>query len=351
VGVVWYGTDDVVNDDSARWRVFYAQGTNANGNTPSFQIAEASDHTIHAANISLKGLPLLGTGPNRNLIDYFQVNFDPQGAAVIGYTDDHNDFRGHGYVARQITGPSINGGSLPAVAEGTSLPAQPFVVPGTTGNPQPQPMQPGPAGEQVTDFAQDQDVGLVGVAPANSPVDILTIKYTSQDSNQGPVITATMKVSDLSVIPGDTTYRMYFTANAPEKGIIGVPGNQYSKGLPDQGDQFYVEAATNPNGTGATFSWGTTTRNFDGSTTDTTGGAADVGFFNTTNGTITVRVSASKLNPTLLTRGHTLITTSPSTTFCGLRGRATETVSNGTGRSAIFDLTRGGTEFTIGNPF
>src|SRR6185312_13841583 len=148
------------------------------------------------------------------------------------------------------------------------------------------------------------------------------------------------------------TYRMYFTANAPELGVIGVPGNQFSKGLPDRGDMFFVEAATNPNGTGATYSWGTTTRNFDGSTTDTTtapnGGPADSGFFNTTNGTITVRVSASKLNALLLTRGHTLITTSPSTTFTGLRGRATETVSNGTGRSVIFDLTRGGTEFTIG---
>src|SRR6267143_4671764 len=41
---------------------------------------------------------------NRNLIDYFQVSFDPTGAAVIAYTDDHNDFDGHTYVTRQIGG-------------------------------------------------------------------------------------------------------------------------------------------------------------------------------------------------------------------------------------------------------
>ena len=43
---------------------------------------------------------------NRNLIDYFTgVSFDPTGAAVVAYTDDHNDFDGHTYVTRQLSGP------------------------------------------------------------------------------------------------------------------------------------------------------------------------------------------------------------------------------------------------------
>jgi hypothetical protein len=68
---------------------------------PSFRIVEASDHFIHGSNISTGGL----TGSaNRNLIDYFQVSFDPTGAAVIAYTDDHNDFDGHTYVTRQASG-------------------------------------------------------------------------------------------------------------------------------------------------------------------------------------------------------------------------------------------------------
>src|SRR4030095_17177133 len=125
IGVTWYATDNGGNNDNARWRVYFTQSFNANATNPTFRIVQASDHSIHAANISLKGLSLTGESPNRNLIDYFQINFDPQGAAVIGYTDDHNDFDGHTYVARQIARPSLQGGNLPRVSEGSALPAQP----------------------------------------------------------------------------------------------------------------------------------------------------------------------------------------------------------------------------------
>ena len=78
------------------------------------------EHFIHGSNISEMGLnPTAGS--NRNLIDYFQVSFDPQGAAVIAYTDDHNDFDGNTYVARQISGPGIKGTDLPAQTEGSGL--------------------------------------------------------------------------------------------------------------------------------------------------------------------------------------------------------------------------------------
>ncbi len=349
VGVVWYGTDNDRNNDDARWRVYYAQSLNADSATPTFRIAQASDHSNHAANISLKGLPLTGEAPNRNLIDYFQVNFDPQGAAVIGYTDDHNDFDGNTYVARQITGPSINGGNLPPVAEGSALPAQPFALPGATpppgGGVTPQPMQPGPRGEQVTDFAYDQDIGLIGVLPAPSAVDIITIKYLTQDSNNGPIITATMKVSDLTVIPPSATWRMYFTANAPETGLVNISGSSYSKGLSDDGDQFFVQAKTDAAGQ-RSYTYGTTVREFDGSTTDTVAPApakADRGFFNQQNQTISVRVAAAKLN-TLLPAGHSPI--GFGTVLCGLRGRTFQ------GSSLVLeDFTRGGTEFTVSNPF
>ena len=112
VGIVWFGTAGG-NDDNAEWRVYYAQSFNASSNNPTFREVQVTEpeHIIHAANISEGGL----TGANnRNLIDYFQVSFDPQGAAVIAYTDDHNDYDGHVYAARQISGPSINGGNLPA---------------------------------------------------------------------------------------------------------------------------------------------------------------------------------------------------------------------------------------------
>ena len=343
VGIAWYATDNQGNNDDARWRVYFAQSFNADALAPTFRIVQASDHSIHAANISLKGLPLLGESPNRNLIDYFQVNFDPQGAAVIGYTDDHNDFDGNTYVARQITGPSIKGGNLPRVKEGSALPAQPFAVPGATpppgGGVTPQAMQPGPAGEQVTDFAFDQDSGLLAVAPEPNPVDIITIKYITPKISRVFNITGTMQVSDLAVIPPLATWRMYFAANAPETGIVSISGNSYSKGLSDDGDQFFVQASTDSTGV-PSYKYGTTVRNFGGSTTDTVVGDADFGSLDQTNRTITVRVSTTKLNTILTAAGHPMI--GNGSTLCGLRGRTFELSD-----LALEDFTRGGTELKV----
>ena len=341
VGIAWYGTDNQGNNDNARWRVYFAQSFNADAPTPTFRIVRASDHSIHAGNISLKGLPLIGESPNRNLIDYFQVNFDPQGAAVIGYTDDHNDFDGHTYVARQISGPSIRGGSVPRATEGSALPAQPFALPGATpppgGGVTPQVMQPGPAGEQVTDFAFDQDSGLLAVTPEPSAVDIISIKYGKL--KVGPVfhLTGTMQVSDLAVIPPLATWRMYFAVNAPETGLVRISGNWYSKGLSDDGDQFFIQASTDSNSV-PSYKYGTTVRNFNGSTTDTIVGDADFGSIDQANRKITVRVSVSKINAILTAAGHPPIIS--GSIFCGLRGRTFELSD-----LALEDFTRGGTEF------
>jgi hypothetical protein len=343
VGVAWYATDHPGNNDDARWRVYFAQSFNANADQPTFRIVQASDHSIHASNISLKGLPLTGTAPNRNLIDYFQVNFDPQGAAVIGYTDDHNDFNGHTYVTRQISGPSIKGGNLPKVKEGASLPAQPFALPGATppvnGGVTPQAMQPGPAGEQVTDFAYDQDSGLLAVGPEPSAVDIISIKYQATTVNKTTLISATMKVSDLTPLPPDATWRMYFTANAPETGIVSISGNSYSKGLSDDGDQFFIQASTDATGI-PSYQYGTTVRDYDGGTTDTIVGNADSGAIDQASSTITVTISAAKLNALLGTAGHKLI--AKRSVFCGLRGWAYLVDS-----LTLEDYTRGGTEFSV----
>lgn len=357
VGIAWYASDHGTNDDGARWRVYFAQTFDATAANPHFRVVQAGDHAIHSANISLKGLPLTGVAPNRNLIDYFQINFDTTGAAVIGYTDDHNDFSGHTFVTRQISGPSVNGNgstNVPTPVEGASLPAQPFAQPGATpptpGGLTPQPMQPGPNGEQVTDFAQDQDSGLLAVTPTNSPLDILSVQYLWQDSNTGPVITATMKVSDLSTIPPNTTWRMYFAANAPETGVINVPGNSFSAGQSDRGDQFYIEAATGaPDQNGnftRTFNWGTVVREFKGTTTDTQQGSADRGFFNQQINSISVRFSTSKTAALLQSRGHPVIQL--GSVLCGLRANSFQTNSSGI---ALEDYTRGGTELAIANPF
>ena len=104
VDIVWYGTPTAANGDNSNWDVLFAQSLNALSNTPTFRQQVISDHIIHGSNVSEGGT----TGSaNRNLLDYFQVAVDPQGAAVVAFTDDHNDFNGHTYVTRQLTGSSV----------------------------------------------------------------------------------------------------------------------------------------------------------------------------------------------------------------------------------------------------
>lgn len=325
VGIVWYGTSEATNNDNANWEVFFAQSFNADENNPTFRQVKVSDHFIHGSNISTGGT--LGTA-NRNLLDYFQISFDPLGAAVVDYTDDHNDFDGHTYVARQVAGPSINneGGTMvPAPVEG----AGPFDV-----GP---PAQPGPNGEQVTDFAQDVSDGLLVVTPTNDPLDILSIKYTCEPGVDGPVIAATMKVSSNPAGAPISNWRMNFTANAPDSKLSAT--GDYTYGLSDRGDQFWVRASTDPT-QASVFSFGTAVRNSDGTITYMRRGAADSGSFDPLNNTITVKVSASKLNP-FVTKGPAI---GGGSVLVGLRGQTFTS-----GANAKRDLTRGGTLFTIAN--
>jgi hypothetical protein len=328
VGVVWYGTSSAVNNDDANWQVFYAQSFNADEEVPTFRQVTASDHFIHGSNISTGGT--LGTA-NRNLLDYFQVSFDPTGAAIISYTDDHNDYDGHTYVTHQIGGASINNEgttNVPAPVEGANLPPRPVAAAGAP---------------QVTDFAQDVQVGLLGVVPLNDPLDILSVKYSCESTSGGPVIVATMKVSDLTVVPPGSTWRMNFVANAPDSRLSAT--GDYSFGLSDRGDQFFVRAqtpvttTTEPSLSANQFTFGTVRRLSDGTLAYTTQGTADSGNFDTVNKTITVKVSAGKLNP-FVTKGAPI---GIGSVLTGLRGQTFTS-----GANAKTDVTRGGTLFTIG---
>ncbi|PZR71332.1 MAG: hypothetical protein DLM73_16160 [Chthoniobacterales bacterium] len=344
VGVVWYGTPGA-NDDTAEWKVYYAQSFNASSSSPTFRIADVTEpeHVIHASNISEGGL----TGAaNRNLIDYFQVSFDPQGAAVIAYTDDHNDYDGHTYVARQISGPSIKGGNLPPVAEGNAL----VIPPGTAGVDSSEvmpPRVPGLNGEQVTDYAQDLQESSIPRIHAADPSDVLTAQYNTSGTGSTLAIAATIKVSDLSTIPGQTTWQMSFVANAPHN--IMSPTGTYSFAASDHGDQFYLEADTDVNGV-QTYSYGTFVRASDGKLLYTKVGDADAGSFNQADNTVSVQVSVAKLNAVLAAAHHPLIT--DGTVLAGLRARSytievVPPVSGQGSRNGRRDIARGGTQFVV----
>ncbi len=343
IGVVWYGSDKATTgDDSANWHVFYALGTNVL-TAPVFRQAEAGDHVIHGANISEAGLVVGGMSPNRNLADYFQISFDPTGAAVIAFCDDHNDISGHTYVTRQISGPGVNNGAaVPTPVEGSALPGpayEPLPTAASVG---------GIPGSQVTDFRHDvrtggnPQTGGIVVLAADDATDILSVLYSTEGTSVAPVLVATMAVSDLTAIPPTTNWRIHFAANVPES--ILSPTGEYTFGISDRGDQFYLRASTDSAGA-QTFVYGKAVRNFDGSITYTDLGAADSGAFDQTAKTITMKVAVSKLNAALPS-GHSPLAL--GSILAGLRA-TTYTTAQGSGNNRT-DTARGGTQYPLSFP-
>ncbi|MEP7028163.1 MAG: FlgD immunoglobulin-like domain containing protein [Candidatus Eisenbacteria bacterium] len=306
--VVWYGTTSATNSDDADWRVLCAQALDATATSPTFAQQVISDHVIHGSNISLGGL----TGAaNRNLDDYFQVALDPQGAAVLSYTDDHNDYNGHLYVTRQMDGSSLyasaNGGS------GTVNPIYP-----------PPPPPPNPSPPQVSDFLHDAVTGLLAPIPTDNAFDLLSVGYTSEACESPQRLTVVIKVSSLTAIPSGMNWRASFAAN--------VPG-----GVSDRGDQFYV-MANSDNPAVLAYTYGTAVRVGDGSLAYTSRGTADFGMVDAAQGTITIQVALNKLNP-FVTHGPPI---GPGSRLDGLRAATFTDGANG-----IRDQTRGGSYYLL----
>ena len=121
-------------------------------------------------------------------------------------------------------------------------------------------------GSQVTDFADDvrlggnPELGGTAVVPNNDPLDILSVIYSAEPTSvndSSPMLVATMKVSDMTAIPPSSNWRMTFTANAPDS--VLSPTNEYTFGVSDRGDGFFVRATTDASGT-QTFVYGTAKR-------------------------------------------------------------------------------------------
>src|SRR5438309_3189133 len=115
-------------------------------------------------------------------------------------------------------------------------------------------------------------------------------------SDKSPLLSVKMKVSDMTAIPPSSNWRMTFTANAPNS--VLSPTYEYTFGVSDRGDQFFVRATTDTAGA-QTFVYGKAQRNFDGSITYTDLGTADCGFFDQTAKTVTIKVALSRLNAAL----------------------------------------------------
>ncbi len=314
VAVVWFGSETPNNTNACDWHVYMALTTDATAQNPHVEIARVSDHVVHASNVSLGGLGVdtpATPQPNRNLCDYFQVAIDPLGACVVAFTDDHNDFDGHTYVARQLGGPSLyasaNGGTG-VLASVSPLPL-----------PVPDPSQP-----QVTDFLHDATGSNLQPIPNDNPFDVLSVRYGCHDAGGANQLEVRMKVSQLTPVPADAFWRANFTANAP-----GMTS--------DRGDQFFVQARTDTQPTGA-FVFGTATRDSNGAFTYTVRGNADYGAFDAANNEVVMRLSLARLDP-YTTHGPPV---RPGVFLVGLRGQ-TGTI----GASGARDATRGGGETRV----
>ncbi|HEV8210914.1 MAG TPA: hypothetical protein VGP77_12360 [Vicinamibacterales bacterium] len=323
LAIVWYGATAADsedgkggNTDNANWKVYFAQTLNATSSAPTILQAVASDHVIHASNISLAGFTT-GTSPNRNLADFFQVAIDPQGLAMIAWADDSADFAGHTYVAHQIGGYNLNAGKAIRL-KGTNA-----ATPVATRAP------------QVFDFRHDARViSPPPVMPdVDSPADILTIGYGCSVVNGATWITATMATSGLDTVPPLGTWRMSFATNPTKPGAV------------DRADQWYLEADTDATGT-RSYVWGVAVRNGDGSLTYTPKGPADAGAFDLTTRSVTVKVDVAKLNA-VQRRGAI----ANGTVLMGLRGSAIDARTTAAGAAAVglSDSTRAGGTFTMGS--
>ncbi|HEY2954828.1 MAG TPA: FlgD immunoglobulin-like domain containing protein [Candidatus Eisenbacteria bacterium] len=316
VVVVWYASASNVNWNSSDWRCYASITTNATATQPTFRVAEVSDHVIHASNLSEGGLTIppapVGEEPNRNLCDYFQVAIDPLGACVIAFTDDHNDFDGQTYVARQLSGPSLyasaNGGT------GVLDPEDPLPLP-----------EPDPELPEISDFLHDATGNNLQPIPADSPYDILSIDYGCIREGGTSFLEVRMKVSDLAVVPENSFWRVNFAANAPGP-------------VADRGDQFFLRAQTPANPTDPGFVFGSAVRDTMGDMVYTDIAAADSGWFDTAGKEIVMRLDFHRLDPYVTHGGPVRV----GTVLVGLRGQ-TGTLGTLTAR----DLTRGGGSFVV----
>jgi hypothetical protein len=313
VALVWYGTSHVSNDDGADWRVHSAITLDATATDPHFHRAEVTDHVVHSSNISLGGLGVdtpLTPQPNRNLCDYFQVAIDPLGACVVAFTDDHNDFDGHTYLARQLAGPSLYGAAN--AGTGVLTPVDPLPPP-----------TPDPAAPELADFLHDATGSSLQPVPSDNPFDLLSVDYRCEVQGAAPLIEVRFRVSDLSVTPANAFWRAYFTANAPA-------------GAYERGEMFYVEASTDASAT-PSFRFGSVVRAHNGSYTLTPLGAATGGQILGATDEVVARLALGTLNAFV-----TGAAVGPGSRLVGLKAN-----TGTSGAVAARDIVRGGGTFDI----
>jgi hypothetical protein len=167
VDLVYYTTTQAVpfspDNSAATWYLHMAQTLDGGA---TWTDEQATETPMHLESICFSGIGCTAQTPpggDRNLLDFFQVKLDPNGRAVILFTDDANSLacaptctQGIGLISevQQATGPSLlSNGNVPSLA--------------TTGSPLQQSLDVRQAGTNA-DVTRDEATNSVLAAPTDN---------------------------------------------------------------------------------------------------------------------------------------------------------------------------------------
>jgi hypothetical protein len=203
--MVWYGDSSNLAPSSTSaghvWNVFMGQlsfPTNADGSInvaggpADVQLVKVTPHPMDYLDICLSGTLCAANQGNRNLADFFEVNIDNTGAADIVYNDMSNGLIQTGTCASPGGNPSDHCGAalVTVVRQNAGMGLH-----GTLVN--------GPSAAPVTGLKGSLNDALY---PVIQGTNLPAMDLTESDlSLAGNTLTVTMKVADLTQIPGAAT--------------------------------------------------------------------------------------------------------------------------------------------------
>ena len=117
VDIAWLGSSASSATVVSDWNVYFAQTTNAMSNNPTFAQYQVESPSIHNGSVCFDGGGCASNGTphgepgNRDLLEYFRINLDPNGNVNIAYADSINNCDPticvtNTWFAKQTGGPS-----------------------------------------------------------------------------------------------------------------------------------------------------------------------------------------------------------------------------------------------------
>lgn len=101
-------TDPSCHPNPSAWNVYFGQSQNALNTGSNFKSVQISDHPNHLGQICTGGLGCALLEGDRALLDFFTVDVDHLGAAVVSWSHDNNPIGiARAKVARQLSGNTL----------------------------------------------------------------------------------------------------------------------------------------------------------------------------------------------------------------------------------------------------